>query len=359
MSDFFRNTLPSDLEAIAAIASGALLEPVSGLAGIAGSILPGKRGQGVRWLEEVQNLAYEPDNPETLSQIASAIEVPLELYEKGTNWLGDKTMESTGNVTLASIAKTSPELIGAMLGLGALGKSSMKRAVNAPVDEGRRDFLRDAGVVAAGTALGSKMPGLLDVKAPATAVAKAATVSRNIPLPSGGILRTLTPNELRLSTFLKAFDDPTLGLIEAFRKGGGKAVQDIVDKEGLDTLDNIHWEMDDVDKDQVLGLIDDFDNEVPNNVQIDFGDDYQGVLNPEHVAFGDWVQNGNIDDNFGNLVNSFKFEHDTGFGAIYDPISGDLGVHNDIEFLQGPTMEYSTPNQANKIRVYKPGDKDL
>ena len=74
-------------EALGSIASSAVAEPVAGLAGIAGTLLPGEQGQGAKWVDKTrQALTYEPrtatgqarlqDVGEALAPIGEVIEAP-------------------------------------------------------------------------------------------------------------------------------------------------------------------------------------------------------------------------------------------------------------------------------------------
>ena len=194
---FFRNTLPADLEAIASIGSSAILEPFAGLAGIAGSLLSGPQGQGIDWINKIQGLAYEPDDASTLQQIASGLQVPLEAYEKGTDWLGEQGGK-IGGPTGATIGKVLPEIIGGGFALKQLMKGVPKvdqpeagqpEADQPKVDQpdlSRRNFLKTAGLLSAGAVAANAIPGksLMDSlsKAP---VGKTAAVARAIPKVSG------------------------------------------------------------------------------------------------------------------------------------------------------------------------------
>ena len=68
--------------------SGALAEPVSGLAGIAGSLLPGESGQGADWVEGVQEaMTYEPRTEEGQQGLQDLGET----MQEGMGWLADAT----------------------------------------------------------------------------------------------------------------------------------------------------------------------------------------------------------------------------------------------------------------------------
>ena len=189
---FFRNTLPADLEAIASIASMGVLEPISGLAGIAGTLLPGEKGQGADWVRKVQGMAYEPKNPETLQQIGSALQYPLDMYEKGTDWLGDKGNQIAGPAG-GAIGKSLPEILGATFVAGKLLKGAKlpKPSIDdGNFDKSRRELLKKAGIAGGALALGNKfvpdsLPALLDAAPAATTAAKSvASAATKIPAES-------------------------------------------------------------------------------------------------------------------------------------------------------------------------------
>jgi hypothetical protein len=84
------------LEAAGTFASSIVAEPVSGLAGIAGSLLPGDAGQGARYVEATRDaLTYQPRGEagqEYLQNIGSS--KPIQMLGKGIS----ATEEFTGNV---------------------------------------------------------------------------------------------------------------------------------------------------------------------------------------------------------------------------------------------------------------------
>lgn len=69
-------------------------------------------------------MGYTPKDTATLEQITNALEWPLEMYEKGTNWLGDTTLQHTGSPVAAAGAKSLPKIIGGAFGI----RSALKRA---------------------------------------------------------------------------------------------------------------------------------------------------------------------------------------------------------------------------------------
>lgn len=198
----------STLEAIAAIGSSAALEPMSGLAGIAGTMLPGPQGQGADWVQNVQSQAYQPNDPRALMGIAQGLQVPMEMYEQGTDFLGDTAFNMTGSPTAGSIGKSLPEIAG-----GALGLRQLMKGVPSPeldddlVDPSRRAFGTGLLGMAGAAAIAPSLPlkSLLDV--PAGAKTAATAVAKAIP--------SVTPVDKYMHSILSRAP----AIMEAIKKG--------------------------------------------------------------------------------------------------------------------------------------------
>jgi hypothetical protein len=97
------------------LGTGAVAAPIAGLAGIAGTLLPGPEGQGARWTEGVQQaLTYEPRGfvgQRTLGAVAA----PFEQFERFADWAGEVSGDP-GDVLGATAVKTgilaAPSLLG-------------------------------------------------------------------------------------------------------------------------------------------------------------------------------------------------------------------------------------------------------
>jgi hypothetical protein len=164
----------SRLEALAAMGSSAMLEPLSGLYGL-GTLATGgslkDASDNISWLQEK---AYNPKDPRKLQELAEIIQPIGEAYETGTNFLGDKTLDITGSPGLAAIAKASPEIVGGAYGVKQLLKQAPRKAAAAAAavsdtpDMGRRNFIKNAGLLAGGAAVTPNLvkKGLLDVATP-------------------------------------------------------------------------------------------------------------------------------------------------------------------------------------------------
>ncbi len=108
------------IETAATIVSGAIAEPIAGLAGIAQSLNPfTDDGAGAKAVEDVrETLTYEGGeaSKKQLKSIGETLEPVSTAITTAERFLGDETLELTGSPALASIAHTLPtaalELIG-------------------------------------------------------------------------------------------------------------------------------------------------------------------------------------------------------------------------------------------------------
>ena len=95
------------------MATGAISEPIAGLAGLAGSVLPGETGQGADWITNVQEAMTPTPGAET-QRVGQAIS---EYIPDVAGYIGNKVLEATGNPELATLAHSAPEAIMQRLGL--------------------------------------------------------------------------------------------------------------------------------------------------------------------------------------------------------------------------------------------------
>lgn len=127
-------------EMIAMFVTGAVAEPIAGLAGMAASVLPGEAGQGADVVEATrQALTYEPSSEKARSDLMAIgtflapVGEALSAVETG---LGETVLEATGSEFLATVAHTAPTALIEALGLGVLRKGS--RAAQAAAEAQRR-----------------------------------------------------------------------------------------------------------------------------------------------------------------------------------------------------------------------------
>jgi len=129
---------PADIALTAG--SRLLAEPISGLAGIAGSILPGKDGQGADWVESTrQALSYNPRTEigKNVASGAAELLAPVGEAVKATeDFLGENTLNLTGSPLAATVAATAPTALMELAGLkiGRASKLTAKADDVAPSD---------------------------------------------------------------------------------------------------------------------------------------------------------------------------------------------------------------------------------
>lgn len=116
------------LDAAAQIATSIVAEPVAGLAGIAGAVLPGEQGQGADWVEGTRDaLTWEAESElgqENMQDIASFLEPVGTAMANIETGAGEAVLDATGSEVLATAAHTAPTALLEVLGLGLLRKPS-------------------------------------------------------------------------------------------------------------------------------------------------------------------------------------------------------------------------------------------
>lgn len=132
--------LMSVLEPAAMMASGALAEPVAGLAGIAGTMMPGEEGQGAEFVEKTREaLTYEPKSyggQAAMEGIGEALTTGTtgkvlkgagELYEKAGD-VGYEVAGPGGGAAVKTVIAAIPELLG-LKGTRAAKKALLGRMI--------------------------------------------------------------------------------------------------------------------------------------------------------------------------------------------------------------------------------------
>jgi hypothetical protein len=100
--------------------------PVSGLAGIAGTLLPGPEGQGARFTEKVgQALTYEPKT-EVGQRTSAAVAKPFEALDRFATEVGYRSGKPTDTLG-ATAVKTAIEALPMLFGIRG-GRGAMTRA---------------------------------------------------------------------------------------------------------------------------------------------------------------------------------------------------------------------------------------
>lgn len=113
-------------ETAATIATGVVAEPIAGLAGIVGSVLPGETGQGAEFVEKTREaLTFKPisePGKQTLGKLGEVLAPVGEVIEKVETGLGDFAFDLTGSPTVAAAAASTPTIVGELIGLKGLNK---------------------------------------------------------------------------------------------------------------------------------------------------------------------------------------------------------------------------------------------
>lgn len=125
-----RNLLGAATEPMASLATGAVAGPISGLAGIAGSVLPGPAGQGADWTHKVGNaLTYRPRSQGGQTALG-AIAYPFQKIAQGADIAGGAVSDVAGPAAGAgtnALLQILPQLLlGKMGGKAAPVKGEMR-----------------------------------------------------------------------------------------------------------------------------------------------------------------------------------------------------------------------------------------
>jgi len=113
-------------ETLLTMASGAIAEPIAGLAGIAQTLNPfAESGAGAQAVEATREaLTFQPKTQEgqqTLEKVAGVVEPIGKAISATENAMGDFAFDLTGSPELATLAKSTPTILMELLGLRALG----------------------------------------------------------------------------------------------------------------------------------------------------------------------------------------------------------------------------------------------
>lgn len=142
------------LDSAASLASGAVAGPLSGLAGVAGALLPGKQGQGADWVNKVQDtLTYEP-RTELGKGVVKAVSYPFQKLAEAGDAAGGTTAEGTGSpmagAGINAALQAIPLVLGRVKPMGesaaALGKRTTLKQAGEQYDAGTT-AAREAGYV--------------------------------------------------------------------------------------------------------------------------------------------------------------------------------------------------------------------
>jgi len=122
------DALMSVFEPAATMITGAIAEPIAGLAGIAAQIIPGGRRGGEAVEATREALTFQPRTPagqRGLEAVGKFLEPVSKVFTAAEDALANKTMELTNSPALAAAAATIPTLLAEITGF-ASGKGALK-----------------------------------------------------------------------------------------------------------------------------------------------------------------------------------------------------------------------------------------
>jgi hypothetical protein len=120
-----KNLAGAAIEPGISLATGALAGPASGLAGIAGAMLPGPPGQGARWAHKVgDRMTYEPRTTGGRNAM-EAISYPFRKFGEAADYAGGKAAEVTGSPAVGAGVNTAIQALPQLA--GARGASMLKK----------------------------------------------------------------------------------------------------------------------------------------------------------------------------------------------------------------------------------------
>lgn len=270
-------------ETLAKFASGAAASIPAGLAGIAGTVLPGEQGQGARWVEKIQNaMTYQP-RTQAGQQMSDMAAVPFEKLAQAGDIVGEYPAEAgaalgfpkTGAAVGAAV-NTAVQSAPALLLRGRNGRSSPSGvdspAWNRPV-QSTAETAPKAGREAGLAGVSEKPPTIDELRTLKTDAYKRAdesgiTIADSsikglktrivADLKKGGLNPTLHPDTTAaLQQVLKSKGDMSLTDLETLRKvasdaeGSIKPADRLLAGKVVDHIDNLMENL--TDKDVVAG----------------------------------------------------------------------------------------------------------
>ena len=135
----------SRLEALLAMGSGAVAEPLAGLAGLYG-VATGGTGKGVRLIDKVRDkLTYQPTDTRGQQELARALGPLARLLESGRSGLGDAAFGATGSPAAAAAAYTAPDALLSLLGYRPAVVGAERAAAGVGAAARRADQLATTG----------------------------------------------------------------------------------------------------------------------------------------------------------------------------------------------------------------------
>jgi len=119
------------------LVSGAIAEPIAGIAGIAGAINPfAGEGESVRAIDATREmLTYQPrtrSGQGALRPIGEVLEPLAGMLEELKTYIGDDAFNATGSPALAAISTAIPEAMIELLGAGTARRAAKQAAISTP-----------------------------------------------------------------------------------------------------------------------------------------------------------------------------------------------------------------------------------
>lgn len=140
-------------ETVLSLGTSAIAAPVAGLAGIAGTLLPGEQGQGAGLVESVQGaLTYQP-RTQGGAAATQAVSYPFEKLAQGADIAGGATAEVTGSPAVGAAVNTAIQSAPALLFRGRGSGRVPKRGRVEPTISDPPEVVRAQEYVARNTGL--------------------------------------------------------------------------------------------------------------------------------------------------------------------------------------------------------------
>lgn len=108
------------------LASGAVSTPLSGLAAMAGSALPGPQNQGTDWQQGIQNMFTYRPKTQAGRETSKSVALPFEMLAKGGDMAGQVASDVTGSPAVGAGVNTAIQMVPSLLFRG--GKAPPKGA---------------------------------------------------------------------------------------------------------------------------------------------------------------------------------------------------------------------------------------
>mgnify|MGYP001558054988 CR=1 FL=1 len=206
-----KNIAGAAVEPNLSLLSGAVAAPLSGLAGIAGTVMPGPEGQGAEWTRKVGDaLSYQP-RTQGGQTATEAVGYPFRKLGEGANWAGEKTAELTDSPAAGAAVNAGLQVGGPMLLARLLsGKNTLTPEQEAEIARGKQQAEvlrkgRDLGLTVPPTQVNSSWINRLleSIGGKAATQQEASASNQNIAYSAGQRTAGLSPNKSLTEEVLK------------------------------------------------------------------------------------------------------------------------------------------------------------